>query len=204
MSFLPASSILYTNLVAASIFLPWHSCSLPFQVSVFLPYALIVSLSGSSLYFSPFPHLFFFLFFSQITTAGASIGQSDDNTVAIPSDHMLAPLNHAIVKYEQTRQVGDSNGDHNHNHNNTGVCGGSEEALLSKDETTPTADGRTNREGRSGRGKGAGGEGVETNNSSAEGAGGFYFSDGGQETDFAAAFRIRVGEGNRDWPLTQV
>ena len=37
-----------------------------------------------------------------------------------------------------------------------------------------------------------------------DGLGGFFFSDGGQETDFAAAFRIRVGEGNRDWPLTQV
>lgn len=134
--------------------------------------------------------------FPQITTAGASIGQSDDNTVAIPSDHMLAPLNHAIVKYEQARKVGD-------NSNNTG---GSEEALPLKDESTPTADGRTDREGGGGGGRGkGGGEGVETNNnSSAEGAGGFYFSDGGQETDFAAAFRIRVGEGNRDWPLTQV
>lgn len=33
---------------------------------------------------------------------------------------------------------------------------------------------------------------------------GFYLSDGGQGMDFAAAMRIRVGEGNRDWPLTQV
>ncbi|CAN0538162.1 unnamed protein product, partial [Ectocarpus sp. 12 AP-2014] len=30
-----------------------------------------------------------------------------------------------------------------------------------------------------------------------------FFSDGGQGTDFAAAFRIRVGEGNREWRLTQ-
>lgn len=156
----------------------------------------------------PCPVFPVFILFWQITTSGASIGQSDDNTVAIPSDHMLAPLNHAIVRYEQTCQVGDNNG--NHNHNNTGGSGSSEETLLSKDETTPTADGRTNNEGGIGRGKGGGREGVETNNnnnnnsSSAEGAGGFYFSDGGQETDFAAAFRIRVGEGNRDWPLTQV
>eukprot|EP00903_Cladosiphon_okamuranus_P008714 g8348.t1 len=41
----------------------------------------------------------------EITTAGATIGQSSENTVSIPSDSMLAPLNHAIVKYECARQA---------------------------------------------------------------------------------------------------
>lgn len=112
---------------------------------------------------------------------------------------MLAPLNHAMVKYELAHQVSN----HNNNNNSLGGSGSSEEALPSKEESTLMADGRKYREGGE-RGRG-GGEGVETNaNSVASGAGGFYFSDGGQETDFAAAFRIRVGEGNRDWPLTQV
>ena len=40
-------------------------------------------------------------FYTQIGTAGASIGKSEQNTVSIPSDSMLAPLNHAVVKYER-------------------------------------------------------------------------------------------------------
>ncbi|CAM9985451.1 unnamed protein product, partial [Ectocarpus sp. 4 AP-2014] len=46
----------------------------------------------------------------EISTAGASIGQSEDNTVSIPSDSMLAPLNHAMVTYEHARG-GSDNGD---------------------------------------------------------------------------------------------
>lgn len=82
---------------------------------------------------------------------------------------MLAPLNHAVVKYENApccyRRV-----DHG---------GSGEEVTSSEGElSTPEKD--------------------------EEEAGGFFFSDGGQGTDFAAALRIRMGEGNQDWPLTQV
>eukprot|EP00752_Nemacystus_decipiens_P006528 g5879.t1 len=47
----------------------------------------------------------------EITTAGATIGQSDENTVSIPSDSMLAPLNHAIVKYEHARRAPSNSSD---------------------------------------------------------------------------------------------
>lgn len=79
---------------------------------------------------------------------------------------MLAPLNHAFVRYEGGGGGGTRASD------NVGVSAGD-------DDADDSASG-----------------GTET--------GGFFFSDGGQETEFAAALRIRVGEGNRDWPLTQV
>lgn len=119
----------------------------------------------------------------QITTEGASIGQSELNTVSIPSDNMLAPLNHAIVMYE--------GGGSGRGSENMGVSVGSDDA-----STGGTGTGGDNTPGKVNDGAVGGGVGPRT--------GGFFFSDGGQGTDFAAALRIRVGEGNRDWPLTQV
>lgn len=110
-----------------------------------------------------------YVYNSQIDTAGASIGKSEENTVSIPSDSMLAPLNHAVVKYE-----------------NTPCCYRRVDRGGSGDEVTSS-------EGE-----------LSTPEKEEEEAGGFFFSDGGQGTDFAAALRIRMGEDNRDWPLTQV
>lgn len=115
---------------------------------------------------------------AQIGTEGASIGQSQQNTVSIPSDSMLAPLNHAIVKYQEARsqKVG-------------GESGAGEGVRIGDDSVA------------------GGSDGVSTPGSSEDGSGGvggFFFADGGQDTDFPAALRIRVGEGNRDWPLTEV
>ncbi|CAM9355434.1 unnamed protein product, partial [Scytosiphon promiscuus] len=187
----------------------------------------------------------------EITTAGASIGQSDDNTVSIPSDSMLAPLNHAIVKYEECSRRGT---DHNITADGGGggrgggvketvaapapagpaaeqPCSGEKEGNNAKKEASavkggstlvPDAGGGDVETGGAGAGRAeAVGRGRDTDGGD-EGSGragstmadareregggedgGFFFSDGGQETDFAAAFRIRVGEGNRDWPLTQ-
>ncbi|CAM9347802.1 unnamed protein product [Ectocarpus sp. 12 AP-2014] len=58
----------------------------------------------------------------EISTAGASIGQSEDNTVSIPSDSMLAPLNHAMVTYEHARG-GSNNDDDDGGGGGTGSCG---------------------------------------------------------------------------------
>ncbi|CAM9269240.1 unnamed protein product, partial [Ectocarpus sp. 8 AP-2014] len=58
----------------------------------------------------------------EISTAGASIGQSEDNTVSIPSDSMLAPLNHAMVTYEHARG-GSNNNDNDNGGGGAGGCG---------------------------------------------------------------------------------
>lgn len=135
---------------------------------------------------SPFFDLnsFRFVTSQQIGTGGATIGQSEVNTVSIPSDTMLAPLNHAIVMYEDSGGGAGAGGG--------GGCpvinGSTDSEEVGEDATT----GKGGVEGAEGAGSGPGG------------GGGFFFSDGGQGTDFAAALRIRVGEGNRDWALTPV
>lgn len=138
----------------------------------------------------------------QISTAGATIGQLEENTISIPSDCMLAPLNHAIVKYEQPQssQVPI-----------TAMAESSPEDLLSS-EGESLASGPSimdvfavkcrDRVGGEEEGDGDEEKGLDQSESGA--GGGFFLSDGGQETDFAAALRIRVGEGNTDWPLKQV
>lgn len=142
---------------------------------------------------------------------------------------MLAPLNHAIVMYEQARRTPQTN---NTNGDGApapppgegelivegtaaaamgGAAAGEDESGSNEGSSTPTPGARADSGGGEGEGGSAGcettGDGRGGSSKASEEAGevgGFFFSDGGQETDFAAAFRIRVGEGNRDWPLTQV
>lgn len=98
---------------------------------------------------------------------------------------MLAPLNHAIVRYED------------------GASGGRKEVAGEGEE-----EGRDGQASTGGVGEGGGPRGSPTVGTQDAWAGsepgGFYFFDGGQKTDFAAALRIRVGEGNREWPLKHV
>ncbi|CBJ26056.1 conserved unknown protein [Ectocarpus siliculosus] len=158
----------------------------------------------------------------EISTAGASIGQSEDNTVSIPSDSMLAPLNHAMVTYEHARggsNNNDSGGGGARSRGDgggrdvvpgagvNGGDGGSSGGVREGDDTNGLHDsGDRGRDGGGGGGGGGGGSSsadAEDGGGVEGGPGGFFFSDGGQGTDFAAAFRIRVGEGNREWRLTQ-
>lgn len=109
---------------------------------------------------------------------------------------MLAPLHHAIVRYEgasslttQRKALGEGEGE-----------GEVEDAEEDQGETL--TDGQRDPEASEGTSVTGGGGVCQEGGRSA--GGGFYFSDGGQQTDFSAALRIRVGEGNREWPLTHV
>lgn len=107
--------------------------------------------------------------------------------MSIPSDTMLAPLNHAIVRYEDDSSR-------------------TSESLLSEADAT---NGNAGRESSVDRHRESDGTFSTSTTATGEACeetepGGFYFLDGGQQTDFAAALRIRVGEGNREWPLAHV
>lgn len=106
---------------------------------------------------------------------------------------MLAPLNHAFVRYDGAAAAAavrrsDSTATIPAGDNGDDVA------------ATQCGEATSRRAGPALSGGGAGGGGV----AGRTGVCGFFFADGGQETDFAAAVRIRVGEGNRDWPLVQV